>query len=374
MGEEKAKKKVVTSQQNVVLERQTTISLPLEPGTGQVAQLLRNNHPSRCSVVRIEKCSKNIKTLIDADAPMLDRREVSGSKLPPESRAQQRSGENHSPHPDPGTPHHTDVLRSGTDDIHTPSRDEVEAESESILKSKAFARSPRLRHLLAHILRQWVDGNTNRLDGYNIAIDVFQRDTFFDSGLDPIVRVEIARLRKQLAKYYETEAQGNAVRIEIPKGRYVPVFFRQAKALESETVEDQTIEGQIVQGVRATSVLVLPFTVEGEHRPISLYDHLLCQLTQEPGLRVVSRSLAVHLAEGRSEFVVPQQAGPHLLIEGCASCVGEQYHMILHVSNSLRGYNVWSGRYTTTANSIAEMMSLAVRDLAKAMHAAALLS
>ena len=311
-------------------------------------------------MVRVEKYSKHTENSLPNGAPEIVIQEMSENKLSTASRVEQGPGERPGDRPEAGATLRPDFPVHGAKSVHVPSHDEVEAASKTLLKSKTFAKSPRLRHLLAHIVTQWLNGNSNRLDGYNIAIDVFQRDTFFDSGLDPIVRVEIARLRRQLAKYYETEAQGNVVRIEIPKGRYVPLVTRQANVSGEPSIQD----------VGTLSVLVLPFTVHEDHWLVPLYDQLLCQLTQEPGLRVISRSLAVHLSGVWGDSLAPRHAVPHFLIEGCASCDGEQYHIILHLSDNLRGYNAWSGRYAARASSIAETIRIAARDLAAAMNAA----
>lgn len=311
-------------------------------------------------MVRVEEYSKLIESGPRNGASETALREVSESKLSTASRAEQGPGEGRGDQPEAGVMLDPDIPTHGAESIHAPSPAEIEAESKRLLKSKTFARSPRLRHLLAHIITQWLNGNMNRLDGYNIAIDVFQRGMFFDSGLDPIVRVEMARLRRQLARCYEIEAQGSVVRIEIPKGRYVPLFTRQANVLGEPSV----------QGADALSVLVLPFTVQEDQRLIPFYDQFLCQLTQEPGLRVISRSLAVHFAGGRGDPLAPHPAIPHFFIEGCASCDGEQYHIIMHLSDNIRGYTAWSGRYAATAGSIAEAIRIAARDLAEAMHAA----
>ncbi len=311
-------------------------------------------------MVSVEKYSKPLESGFRNGAPKPALREVPENKLSAASPVEQGPGKTPGDQPDAGIALDPEVPAHGAESNHAPSRDEIEAESKRLLKSRTFAKSPRLRHLLAHIITQWLSGNTNRLDGYNIAIDVFQRDTFFDSGLDPIVRVEIARLRRQLARYYETEAQGSVVHIEIPKGRYIPLFTRQANALGEPSV----------QGTGALSVLVLPFTVQEDHRLIPLYDQLLCQLTQERGLRVISRSFAVSLAGGRGDPPIPQHGVPHFMVEGCGSCEGGQYHLILHLADNIRGYNAWSGRYAATASSIAETIRLAARDLAEAMHAA----
>ena len=312
-------------------------------------------------MVRVEKYLKQTANVLHEGAPNTASRESPEGELLATFQVKQGPGQDLTGHLHASSVTLPDVSVPGAESAPAPSRSEIETELKRLLGSNVFARSPRLRHLLAHIITQWLDGNTNRLDGYNIAIDVFQRDTFFDSGLDPIVRVEMARLRKQLTKFYETEAEDSVIRVEIPKGRYVPVFLRQARAMREPAA----------QGFVALSVLVLPFTVQEDHRLIPLYDQFLCQLTQERELRVISRSLAVHLAGARGDPLVSQQAGPQFLIEGCASCDGEQYHVILHLSDNVRGYTAWSGRYIATTSSIAETMRNAARDLAKAMHVAA---
>ena len=58
---------------------------------------------------------------------------------------------------------------------------------------------------------------------------MFDRPQNFDPAVDPIVRIEAARLRDKLREYYDTEGQSDAVRIDLPKGSYTPrIEFRQA--------------------------------------------------------------------------------------------------------------------------------------------------
>ncbi len=76
-------------------------------------------------------------------------------------------------------------------------------------------------------LKLW-PGRGERLKGYNVALAVFDRPNTFDPAVDPIVRIEAARLREKLREYYETDGQSDPIRIELPKGRYSPqIEFRQ---------------------------------------------------------------------------------------------------------------------------------------------------
>ena len=58
----------------------------------------------------------------------------------------------------------------------------------------------------------------------------------FDPTTDPIVRIEATRLRACLSSYYDLHAKEGSVRIDLPKGRYVPVFSRIAAAGDADRI------------------------------------------------------------------------------------------------------------------------------------------
>ena len=96
-----------------------------------------------------------------------------------------------------------------------------------ILDSAAFQQSRRRQRFLEYIVNETLAGRGERLKGYNVALAVFDRPNTFDSALDPIVRIEAARLREKLREYYEADGQADPVRIDLPKGRYTPrIEFR----------------------------------------------------------------------------------------------------------------------------------------------------
>ncbi|MGO8506748.1 adenylate cyclase, partial [Rhizobium leguminosarum] len=66
-------------------------------------------------------------------------------------------------------------------------------------------------------------GRGNRINASSIAIGVFGRDPGFTQD-DPVVRIEAGRLRRSLERYYLVAGQHDQVRIDIPKGGYVPTF------------------------------------------------------------------------------------------------------------------------------------------------------
>lgn len=113
--------------------------------------------------------------------------------------------------------------------IGLPDREDVIEALRRILESPDFLASSRNRKFLAHIIEETLAGRAGRLKGYNIALEVFGRDSNFDSQTDPLVRIEAGRLRRSLEHYYLTAGSADPVRISIPKGGYAPVFERVAR-------------------------------------------------------------------------------------------------------------------------------------------------
>lgn len=87
-----------------------------------------------------------------------------------------------------------------------------------------MARSPQLTRFLEYIVRRRLDGDTQSIKAYSIAVDVFGRPTDFDPQSDPIVRVQARRLRALLDQYYRGPGAQERLQIVLPIGRYVPDF------------------------------------------------------------------------------------------------------------------------------------------------------
>ena len=91
-----------------------------------------------------------------------------------------------------------------------------------ILRSRPFAQSRRMQRFLEYIVNEALAGRRDRLKAYSIALEVFDRPETFDPIVDPIVRVEAARLREKIREYYVADGQGDAIHIDLPKGTYTP--------------------------------------------------------------------------------------------------------------------------------------------------------
>ncbi|MBS0313217.1 MAG: tetratricopeptide repeat protein [Proteobacteria bacterium] len=102
----------------------------------------------------------------------------------------------------------------------------VRSELERLLGSEFLRRSPSHLRLLRYLVERRLAGDTGALREMAIGIEVFQRNpATFDPKNDPIVRVNASRLRERLMRHYAMFDTPPQLRIELPKGRYVPEFI-----------------------------------------------------------------------------------------------------------------------------------------------------
>ena len=122
-----------------------------------------------------------------------------------------------------------------------PAPDEVRAQLERMTASDDFNRSPQLGAFLRFVVESVLQGKSDRIKAYTIGVDVLRRDAKFDPQLDPIVRVEATRLRRTIDRYYAGLGADDAIRIDMPRGSYIPTFSRRP-GLPGVTAHSSTLD------------------------------------------------------------------------------------------------------------------------------------
>jgi hypothetical protein len=102
--------------------------------------------------------------------------------------------------------------------------DERWALLERVADSTPLRRAFRLRELLFYLGRRSLKEGCDQIHEQEIGKEVFGRREFYDTGADNIVRASVSDLRKRLETYFATEGAHEELRMEIPRGSYVPVF------------------------------------------------------------------------------------------------------------------------------------------------------
>lgn len=103
---------------------------------------------------------------------------------------------------------------------------EIDAQMRRILESSIFNSAARSRQFLEFCVDRARRGEASHLKETTIAVEVFLRSADYDPKIDPIVRVHARRVREKLEQYYRTAGSADPIRIDLPKGGYVPQILR----------------------------------------------------------------------------------------------------------------------------------------------------
>ncbi len=131
--------------------------------------------------------------------------------------------------------------------------EDARAQLQRVLSAPEFVASERMTGFLGFVVNETLDGRAGRIKQYTIATKVFERDCDFNQQIDPIVRVQAAKIRRALQRYYFEEGRDDPVRIEIPKGTYVPTFAAQSVSANVTTRVS-------VPNRRTPTVAIMPFS------------------------------------------------------------------------------------------------------------------
>jgi Tol biopolymer transport system component len=127
-----------------------------------------------------------------------------------------------------------------------------------VLASSEFARSDRAAAFLRYVVLNALDDELESIKERSIGIAVFDRSPDWDPKLDTTVRTEARRVRKKLADFYSSAAgEGEAIRINVPVGSYIPQFSFNAPIVGSFPVAN--VEPEVSQTNRPVTRMAWPW-------------------------------------------------------------------------------------------------------------------
>ncbi len=135
----------------------------------------------------------------------------------------------------------------------------VRRQVEEIIASGDFDASRRSQEFLRFIVQEALADRGDDLTQSAIATRVFGRRDDFDPVVDPIVRIQAGRLRRSLERYYLLSGKHDAVRIELPRGTYVPAFRAQAEGEPASADRPPEPAASVITGDDWPSVVVSAF-------------------------------------------------------------------------------------------------------------------
>jgi len=101
---------------------------------------------------------------------------------------------------------------------------EQREEVQRVLHSQQFRRSPKLQRFLELICDYHFNNKSDEISEFLIATQAFGKGDGFDPSQDSLVRVQAREARRRLREYYNGEGAGSTLVLDIPSGRYAPLF------------------------------------------------------------------------------------------------------------------------------------------------------
>jgi adenylate cyclase len=243
--------------------------------------------------------------------------------------------------------------------IHSdmPDREAVLTQLDRILRSSDFDASARNRAFLRYVVNETLAGRSEYIKGYTIAQEVFHRDSDFDPQLDPVVRIEASRLRRSLERYYLTAGRRDRIRLDLPKGGYVPRFELSDGHLDADVL------GQVVEipepntpALRTLpSVVVLPFEPLGEESCLvqlarGIAEELIDQLLHFDNLIVVGDTMAPRNISTSARAPAARLADANYILKGSVRIAGGRLRVSAHMQDADSGRYVWAQSFDRQMN------------------------
>lgn len=134
-----------------------------------------------------------------------------------------------------------------------------------VANSSRFVRAALLRDFLHYIAWQELSGHPEEITEQKIGHRVYKRRESYSPAEDNIVRVSAQQLRIKLHEFYETEGREEPWIIEIPKGKYVPVFHKRAELQKEQRAlrSGEVLYRKSLWALAVSGILILAASIAG---------------------------------------------------------------------------------------------------------------
>ncbi|HVT92654.1 MAG TPA: tetratricopeptide repeat protein [Bryobacteraceae bacterium] len=284
-------------------------------------------------------------------------------------------------------PQSTSEGHNGNGDAPITGPEAVQAALEKILASPGFAGSERLSRFLSFAVNETLAGNAEHLKESLIGVRVFGRKPTYDPRIDAVVRTEAVKLRARLRDYYGSTGQDDPLRIDLPKGGYVPQFVvkesargdsaavpadrstADASPSSSSGAKKSLLAGAamvvvlaaaVIYAVRENSVgphpglnsiAVLPFVDLSPAKDQAYFcdgmtEEIIDELTRAGGFRVVARTSSFAFKDKHQDVrEIGEKLGVGAVMEGSVRKDGQRLRVTAQLIGVADGYHLWSQTY-----------------------------
>lgn len=222
--------------------------------------------------------------------------------------------------------------------------DDVRRQLDKILVSRGFLQTERTAPFLRFVVEETLAGRGDRLKEYSIAIEVFGRDDSFDPQTSSVVRVEASRLRAKLDDYYREAGAKDPLVIELPRGRYAPVFRT-----------PQATGGRFSE---RPSVAIMPFTnmstdPEQDYFSAGITEDIITALSRVRQFPVIARNSTFTYKDQAVDIrSVARELGARYVMEGSVRKANNRVRVTAQLIDGETGNHLWADRYDRDLDDI----------------------
>ena len=287
--------------------------------------------------------------------------------------------------------------------------DKVRAQLKKIVASPGFFRAARMQRFLTFIVEGRLDGkhNPEELKESVVGMAVFDRHAAYDPKSDPVVRVEARRLRSKLEEYYEGPGKDDDVRINLPKGSYMPVWEWQnepvtvvveppkrppaVRSLKPSLLAAGLFIALLILAAglykwrerlfaprpvasadqKIRSLAVLPFRnlssdPKQEYLVSGLTDEIITDLAKIKSLTVISRtSTECYRASTKHLPEIARELHVDAIVEGTVGSSGKRLRVTAQLIRAATDSHLWAETYERDATDIFALQTEIAQDIAQ---------
>ncbi|MHA2371061.1 MAG: hypothetical protein ACXADX_19770, partial [Candidatus Hodarchaeales archaeon] len=163
------------------------------------------------------------------------------------------------------------------------------------------------------------------------------------------VRILAQRLRRALDQYYLSQGSEDPIRIEIPKGSYVPVFLENHTASEAPGSAEcpSPVPEQTPRDFSNPTIAVIMFDClndkdKFDYVATGLTEEIIISLTRFPDFLVVGPlSRDVIREQNLDPRSIGQKYGVRFLLEGTMRGQGEMFRLTVRLADAFSGQQLW---------------------------------
>jgi TolB-like protein/tetratricopeptide (TPR) repeat protein len=216
---------------------------------------------------------------------------------------------------------------------------------EKVTSSAGFVNAERLSSLLRFVVEETLSGRASQLKEARIGLEVFgRRADSYDPAIDPIVRVQMGRLRAKLRAYYTAQGAADLVRIDIPVGSYAPTFETRVASAGTEPIAAAAEADDLRLAV--LPIVNMSPDPDNQYFCDGLTEELINRLAQIPQLRVVARTSSFQFKDAARDIrEVGRLLDVSKVLEGSVRKAGNRIRATVQLINVADGCHLWSERY-----------------------------